>query len=246
MPPRRAARSSPRASPDWSPGPVSMALGEYVSVNSQRDTERALLAKERAELDPSPDQELDELTAKDALAAHAEVELGIDPEAPTNPWHAAGAVHQRGGRERDQATQQHRPGADPVVDVSPAGCAARRALTPAELAEINAVARSSGNDVVLDALLLRLVPGNDPAARVRRVRRLQDPVNGGRRRSPAPRARPSPGPRCARCTAGAGSPRPDSIGPAAGPARTGTTRLGKDRRTDVSWIAGMLRKGGCA
>src|SRR3954466_14038608 len=44
-------------------GAVSMALGEYVSVSSQRDTERALLAKERAELAESPDQELDELTA---------------------------------------------------------------------------------------------------------------------------------------------------------------------------------------
>src|SRR3954453_22722158 len=44
-------------------GAVSMALGEYVSVSSQRDTERALLAKERAELDRFPEQELDELTA---------------------------------------------------------------------------------------------------------------------------------------------------------------------------------------
>ncbi|GAA2716619.1 VIT1/CCC1 transporter family protein [Actinoplanes palleronii] len=93
-------------------GAVSMALGEYVSVSSQRDIERALLARERAELEEFPEQELDELTAmylakglseatarqvaqeltaKDAFAAHAEVELGIDPQALTNPWHAAGA-----------------------------------------------------------------------------------------------------------------------------------------------------------
>ncbi|GAA2599662.1 VIT family protein [Winogradskya consettensis] len=93
-------------------GAVSMALGEYVSVSSQRDTERALLAKERTELAESPEQELDELTAlyeakgltaatarlvaeeltaKDAFAAHADAELGIDPDALTNPWHAAGA-----------------------------------------------------------------------------------------------------------------------------------------------------------
>ncbi|GAA2520955.1 VIT1/CCC1 transporter family protein [Winogradskya humida] len=93
-------------------GAVSMALGEYVSVSSQRDTERALLAKERTELAESPDQELDELTAlyeakgltaatarlvaeeltaRDAFAAHADAELGIDPDALTNPWHAAGA-----------------------------------------------------------------------------------------------------------------------------------------------------------
>jgi VIT1/CCC1 family predicted Fe2+/Mn2+ transporter len=93
-------------------GAVSMALGEYVSVSSQRDTERALLAKERAELEHSADAELDELaalyqakglsagtartvaeelTAKDAFAAHADIELGLDPEALVNPWHAAGA-----------------------------------------------------------------------------------------------------------------------------------------------------------
>jgi VIT1/CCC1 family predicted Fe2+/Mn2+ transporter len=93
-------------------GAVSMALGEYVSVSSQRDTERALLAQERTELDEFPDQELDELTAmyvakgltqatarqvaeeltaKDAFAAHADAELRIDPDALTNPWHAAAA-----------------------------------------------------------------------------------------------------------------------------------------------------------
>jgi VIT1/CCC1 family predicted Fe2+/Mn2+ transporter len=93
-------------------GAVSMALGEYVSVSSQRDTERALLAKERAELAAMPEQELaelvaiyedkglspatarqvaEELTARDAFAAHADAELHIDPDELTNPWHAAGA-----------------------------------------------------------------------------------------------------------------------------------------------------------
>jgi len=42
-------------------GAVAMALGEYVSVSSQRDTERALLAKERAELTEQPHRELAEL-----------------------------------------------------------------------------------------------------------------------------------------------------------------------------------------
>jgi VIT1/CCC1 family predicted Fe2+/Mn2+ transporter len=93
-------------------GAVSMALGEYVSVSTQRDTERALLAKERYELDHYPTAELKELTdlyvAKgasratahqlaveltdhDAFAAHIDVELGIDPHDLTNPWHAAGS-----------------------------------------------------------------------------------------------------------------------------------------------------------
>ncbi len=93
-------------------GAVSMALGEYVSVSTQRDTERALLAKERRELAESPDEELAELaamyqakglsaataeqvarelTAHDAFAAHVDIELGIDPDELTNPWQAAGA-----------------------------------------------------------------------------------------------------------------------------------------------------------
>jgi VIT1/CCC1 family predicted Fe2+/Mn2+ transporter len=91
-------------------GAVSMALGEYVSVSTQRDTERALLVKERRELRDDPVAELDELkriyeqkglsestaetvakelTDHDAFAAHAEVELGIDPAELTNPWQAA-------------------------------------------------------------------------------------------------------------------------------------------------------------
>ncbi|GAB2647633.1 VIT family protein [Gordonia jinhuaensis] len=91
-------------------GAVSMALGEYVSVSTQRDTERALLDKERTELRDMPEEELDELAAiyedrglspetahqvavelteHDAFAAHAEAELGIDPDALTNPWAAA-------------------------------------------------------------------------------------------------------------------------------------------------------------
>lgn len=91
-------------------GAISMALGEYVSVSSQRDSERALIAKEQRELRDMPEAELDELTdlyrarglsdttarqvaeeltAHDALAAHLEVELHIDQEDLANPWHAA-------------------------------------------------------------------------------------------------------------------------------------------------------------
>ncbi|KGJ71982.1 hypothetical protein GY21_18500 [Cryobacterium roopkundense] len=91
-------------------GAVSMALGEYVSVSSQRDSEHALIAKEKWELENEPEEELAELagfyerkglstqTAKqvaveltkhDALAAHLEVELHIDAEDVSNPWHAA-------------------------------------------------------------------------------------------------------------------------------------------------------------
>ncbi len=91
-------------------GALSMALGEYVSVSTQRDTEKALLKKERRELDTQPDAEFEELAAlyeakglspatartvaqelsdHDAFAAHIDVELGIDPDELTNPWAAA-------------------------------------------------------------------------------------------------------------------------------------------------------------
>lgn len=91
-------------------GAFSMAGGEYVSVSTQRDTEKALIEKERWELEHMPEEELDELTqlyrqrglseelarqvaveltANDALAAHAEIELGINHEEFTSPWAAA-------------------------------------------------------------------------------------------------------------------------------------------------------------
>ncbi|MFJ9647244.1 VIT1/CCC1 transporter family protein [Streptomyces sp. NPDC004244] len=91
-------------------GSLSMAAGEYVSVSSQRDSERAALDQERRELVQEPEAELDELTQllaarglsaevareaaeqlteRDALRAHARVELGINPDELANPWHAA-------------------------------------------------------------------------------------------------------------------------------------------------------------
>jgi VIT1/CCC1 family predicted Fe2+/Mn2+ transporter len=91
-------------------GALSMASGEYVSVSSQRDSEQAMLAREQQELAETADAELTELTGiyqakgltpelarqvaeqlteHDALAAHADAELGIDPEELANPWQAA-------------------------------------------------------------------------------------------------------------------------------------------------------------
>ena len=93
-------------------GAVSMALGEYVSVSSQRDSESAQLSQERRELAQMPGQELaeltaiyqakglsaatartvaEELTAHDAFAAHAEVELHISPDDLASPVQAASA-----------------------------------------------------------------------------------------------------------------------------------------------------------
>lgn len=93
-------------------GALSMAGGEYVSVSTQRDTEQAALRLERYELETMPEEEerelagiyeekglsaelaaevARELTENDALEAHAEAELGIDPDELTSPWHAAWA-----------------------------------------------------------------------------------------------------------------------------------------------------------
>src|SRR5690242_5895839 len=89
---------------------LSMAAGEYVSASTQRDAELALLAKERQELRDMPEEELAELegilvskgltddvarevagqlTERNALRAHAVLELGIDPDDITSPWNAA-------------------------------------------------------------------------------------------------------------------------------------------------------------
>lgn len=91
-------------------GAMSMAAGEYVSVSSQADAERADLAREAAELAAMPEAELEELvhihmargldeplarqvaaqlTARDALAAHARDELGLSDIAEAHPVQAA-------------------------------------------------------------------------------------------------------------------------------------------------------------
>ncbi|HEU4914286.1 MAG TPA: VIT family protein [Candidatus Saccharimonadales bacterium] len=91
-------------------GALSMAAGEHVSVSSQRDAERALLALESDSLKQNPKDELqelaliyeakglspqtalrvaEELTDHDAFRAHAEAEHGITPGELANPWHAA-------------------------------------------------------------------------------------------------------------------------------------------------------------
>jgi VIT1/CCC1 family predicted Fe2+/Mn2+ transporter len=93
-------------------GAISMALGEYVSVSSQRDSQRAAIATEKKELRDSPEDELQELadyyeakgiskdtaiqvarelTNRDALAAHLSAEFNLDQDDIVSPWHAAGA-----------------------------------------------------------------------------------------------------------------------------------------------------------
>jgi VIT1/CCC1 family predicted Fe2+/Mn2+ transporter len=91
-------------------GTMSMAAGEYVSVSSQRDTENADLAIEKASLEKNPEFETNELAeiyegrgiepalarqvaeqlmAHDALGAHARDEIGISESAPAKPIQAA-------------------------------------------------------------------------------------------------------------------------------------------------------------
>ncbi|KDA06364.1 hypothetical protein DC31_11090 [Microbacterium sp. CH12i] len=91
-------------------GAISMALGEYVSVSSSADSQRALIEKERSELAETPEAELEELvgiyrakglsaetaeivaqelTEHDVLRAHLDAELNLDPDEVLSPWHAA-------------------------------------------------------------------------------------------------------------------------------------------------------------
>jgi VIT1/CCC1 family predicted Fe2+/Mn2+ transporter len=93
-------------------GALSMGTGEYVSVSTQRDSEKSILELEAKELQQMPQTEerelaamyvdkglspetaekvARELTEHDALRAHADIEFGIDPDNLTNPWHAAWA-----------------------------------------------------------------------------------------------------------------------------------------------------------
>jgi len=102
-------------------GALSMAAGEYVSVSSQMDTEKADIEREAIELKEMPEEELailaqiyekrglkketalqvaQELTEKDALAAHVRDELGINEVSQANPIQAAlasGAAFTVGG-----------------------------------------------------------------------------------------------------------------------------------------------------
>ncbi|WP_100489052.1 VIT1/CCC1 transporter family protein [Sporolactobacillus pectinivorans] len=91
-------------------GALSMGGGEYVSVSTQKDTEKAVVAAEEAELKDDYEGEINELAkiyeknglseelsrkvaielmSKDALGAHAAAELGVNPADLVNPWHAA-------------------------------------------------------------------------------------------------------------------------------------------------------------
>lgn len=93
-------------------GALSMAAGEYVSVSTQSDTEKAMVARQRVELADDPEAGVEELashyrakgltrataltvarelTAHDAVGAHLEAELGLREDDYTNPWHAAGS-----------------------------------------------------------------------------------------------------------------------------------------------------------
>ncbi|QQS22056.1 VIT family protein [Candidatus Saccharibacteria bacterium] len=91
-------------------GALSMAVGEYVSVSSQSDAEKAYIREEKKDLKENAEYELDELareymkhgvssklahqvaselTARDALRAHLRMHFNMDPDEINNPWHAA-------------------------------------------------------------------------------------------------------------------------------------------------------------
>lgn len=88
-------------------GAISLGVGEYISVSSQRDIEESLLAQKQQDLDSNPKGELkslkttfqgqgldsktasvaaQETTKKDALGVHAELDYHIDSQQLTSPW----------------------------------------------------------------------------------------------------------------------------------------------------------------
>jgi len=93
-------------------GAFSMGVGEYVSVSSQRDSERSAIRREQQQLVDDPEGQVDqlahmfeerglspatahtaalELTEKDPLRAHLSVEYNLDPDDLNDPWSAAAA-----------------------------------------------------------------------------------------------------------------------------------------------------------
>ncbi|AIY03852.1 MULTISPECIES: VIT1/CCC1 transporter family protein [Arthrobacter] len=91
-------------------GAISMALGEYVSVSSQRDSQKAMIAATQDELNRAPAESLArlahsyqekglssataaqvaaELSVHDVLGAHLQAELNLDEDEVVSPWHAA-------------------------------------------------------------------------------------------------------------------------------------------------------------
>lgn len=111
-PPRRVAPYSPLGRRAWWPARCRRRSGEYVSVSSQQDSEKSLRDRGRRELPEMPAAELDELaaiyeakgvssqaavqvaaelTAHDALAAHVDAELRLDPDDLATPPQGAAA-----------------------------------------------------------------------------------------------------------------------------------------------------------
>ena len=91
-------------------GAISMALGEYVSVSSQSDSQKSMIEQKRADLEQAHEENLvelaniyqkkglspataaqvaAELTEHDALGAHLSAELNLEIDDVVNPWHAA-------------------------------------------------------------------------------------------------------------------------------------------------------------
>jgi VIT family len=124
-------------------GALSMAAGEYISVSSQADTERADLSQERDELATSPAAEraelariymgrglsrelaiqvADQLTAHDALGAHARDELGINETNRARPIQAAMASAASFGAVTCRGPAAGRRGSDVGAPTCPRGC----------------------------------------------------------------------------------------------------------------------------
>lgn len=158
----------------WIAGAMSMAAGEYVSVSSQADTERADLARERAELAANPGVELTELAGfyaqrgvspgvarqvaqelmeKDALEAHARDELGISEVTTARPVQAAltsAATFSAGALSPLVATLLSPPGAIALVTAATALIA---------LAVLGAVGARTGGAPILKGVLRVVIWG---------------------------------------------------------------------------------------
>jgi VIT1/CCC1 family predicted Fe2+/Mn2+ transporter len=134
-------------------GALSMAAGEYVSVGSQADTEQADLARERAELSTSPELEHAELTG-------IYVARGLDPELASKVADQLTAHDALGAHARDELGMSEGTRARPLqAALASAAAFAVGALPPALLAALIPPSALTGSVVIITLVLLAVLGG---------------------------------------------------------------------------------------
>jgi VIT family len=115
-------------------GAVAMSLGEYLSVSSQRDSQRAQLVQEKRELAETPDQELAELTALYRAKGLSAATARTVATCPKDPWRCSTPTAIMSSSPLSKAARRHRgtqPRSPPPCGTLPWGRGRRDAVARA-------------------------------------------------------------------------------------------------------------------